>query len=153
MAETVFSTGVACRACGVTASHRRVTGHILHCLTCELKLSRTVDLIFHDTRTPRTVWFQEARRMATNKNVLNAKVLQRQLGIGSYQTAWAMLYRYRTPMTLAGADLLSGTAEVDETFYGGAHPRQSWVYLERRLTRQFLLLAVPIPVSWNAHLH
>lgn len=57
--------------------------------------------------------------MATTKSGLNAKALQRQLGIGSYQTAWAMLHRYRKAMGLAGTDRLSGVVEVDETFYGG----------------------------------
>lgn len=60
--------------------------------------------------------------MATTKSGLNAKALQRQLSIGSYQTAWAMLHRYRTAMELSGTDLLNGTVEVDETFYGGVTP-------------------------------
>ena len=47
--------------------------------------------------------------------------MQRLLGLGSYQTAWTMLHRFRTAMGLAGHDKLSGTVEVDETFVGGEH--------------------------------
>ena len=41
------------------------------------------------------------------------------LGLGSYQTAWAMLHRYRTAMVRPGSDRLSGEVEVDESAVGG----------------------------------
>jgi transposase-like protein len=48
--------------------------------------------------------------------------LQRVLGLGSYQTTWAMLHRFRTAMVRPGRELLSGDVEVDETFIGGVKP-------------------------------
>ena len=51
-----------------------------------------------------------------------ALTLQKLLGLGSYQTAWAMLHRYRTAMVLPGRDVLHGRVEVDETFLGGERP-------------------------------
>ena len=48
--------------------------------------------------------------------------MQRLLGLGSYQTAWAMLHRFRTAMIRPGRELLTGRAEVDETFLGGERP-------------------------------
>lgn len=45
--------------------------------------------------------------------------LQRVLGFGSYQTAWAMLHKLRTAMVRPGRDGLKGEVEVDETFVGG----------------------------------
>jgi hypothetical protein len=44
------------------------------------------------------------------------------LGIGSEQTAWAMLHRYRTAMVRPGRDRLSTIVEVDETVIGGPQP-------------------------------
>lgn len=57
--------------------------------------------------------------MTAAKNGVSAKTLHRILGFGSYQTAWAMLHRYRCAISHAGHDLLSGHVEVDETIFGG----------------------------------
>ena len=48
--------------------------------------------------------------------------LQRELEIGSYQTAWAMLHRLRRVLARPGRHRLSGTVEVDETYIGGVEP-------------------------------
>lgn len=117
-----WPTGVACSTCGVIGPMSNESARVTRCLSCGARVSRTAGTIFQDTRTPLTLWFQAAWLMATMKSGLNAKALQRQLGIGSYQTAWAMLHRYRTAMGLSGTDLLNGTVEVDETFYGGVTP-------------------------------
>ena len=45
------------------------------------------------------------------------------LGIGSEQTAWAMLHRYRTAMVRPGRDRLGTIVEVDETVIGGPAAR------------------------------
>lgn len=44
------------------------------------------------------------------------------LGLGSYQTAWAMLHRYRAAMVRPGRERLGGEVEVDETYVGGEEP-------------------------------
>ena len=49
------------------------------------------------------------------KHGVSALGLQRILGLGSYQTAWAWLHNNGAP----SRDLLSGEVEVDETFLGG----------------------------------
>ena len=45
--------------------------------------------------------------------------LQRVLGLGSYETAWAWLHKLRRAMVRPGRERLSGDVEVDETFVGG----------------------------------
>ena len=42
--------------------------------------------------------------------------------LGSYQTAWAMLHRYRSVMVRPGRDRLHGDGEVDESHLGGPTP-------------------------------
>src|SRR5665647_3866647 len=42
--------------------------------------------------------------------------------LGSYQTAWVMLHRYRTVMVRPARDRLRGDVEVDESFLGGPEP-------------------------------
>jgi transposase-like protein len=68
------------------------------------------------------VWFAAAWSLTTQKNGISALGLQRVLGLGSYQTAWAMLHRFRTAMVRPGRELLSGNVEVDEVFIGGVKP-------------------------------
>jgi hypothetical protein len=42
--------------------------------------------------------------------------LQRLLGVGSYETAWACLQKLRRAMVRPGRDRLIGEVEVDETY-------------------------------------
>ena len=44
--------------------------------------------------------------------------LQQELGLGSYKTAWTWLHKLRRAMVRPGRDRLSGTVEVDETYWG-----------------------------------
>jgi transposase-like protein len=55
----------------------------------------------------------------TQKTGLSAKGLQRELGLGSYQTGWLMLQKLRQAMVRLGREKLSGTLEIDETYLGG----------------------------------
>lgn len=68
------------------------------------------------------MWFAAAWQMTSQKHGISAHGLKRVLGIGSEQTAWAMLHRYRTAMVRPGRDRLSTIVEVDETFIGGPQP-------------------------------
>jgi hypothetical protein len=42
--------------------------------------------------------------------------------LGSIQTAWAMLHRYRSVMVRPGRDRLRSDVEVDESYLGGPEP-------------------------------
>jgi transposase-like protein len=75
--------------------------------------------MFQDTRTPLTVWFRAMWWVTSQKNGVSALGLQRVLGLGSYQTAWAWLHKLRRAMVGPGRDRLSGRVEVDETYVGG----------------------------------
>lgn len=108
-----------CAHCGVVSPPREVTGRVWRCPACKARVSRTAGTIFQDTRTPLTTWFQAAGELCMDKGGVSALTLQRRLELGSYQTAWAMLHRYRSAMGLAGREKLSGRVEVDETVLGG----------------------------------
>jgi len=86
------------------------------------RVSRTAGTIFQDTRTPLTVWFSAGWYMTADPGGVAALTMQKLLGLGSYQTAWTMLHRYRTAMVRPGREVLSGRVEVDETFLGGERP-------------------------------
>ena len=90
------------------------------CSSCGSRTSVTAGTIFDRTRTPLTVWFAACWQFASGKDGISAMSLKRILEIGSYQTAWAMLHRFRSVLVRPGRDRLKGTVEVDETMGGWA---------------------------------
>ena len=53
--------------------------------------------------------------MTTDKRGVSALLLQRQLGLSSYETAWMMLHKLRRAMVNAAGEPLRGEVEVDDT--------------------------------------
>lgn len=116
-----WPAGFRCPSCGCTTCWELSRGE-RRCTDCRRRVSRTAGTIFQDTRTPLTVWFAAAWHLTTQKNGMSALGLKRVLGLGSYQTAWAMLHRYRTAMVRPGRERLNGDVEADESFFGGVKP-------------------------------
>jgi transposase-like protein len=108
--------GFCCPACGVSDTPGRATRGRLICRGCRYQCSVTAGTIFDKTRTPLRVWFAAAWYLTSQKQGVSALGLQRVLGLNSYQTAWAILHRFRRAMVRPGRDLLSGTVEVDEAY-------------------------------------
>lgn len=89
------------------------------CGACKYQVSVTVGTIFQDSRLPLTLWFRAMWYITSQKNGMSAQGLQQVLGLGSYETAWALLHKLRRAMIRPGRDRLRGTVEVDETYLGG----------------------------------
>jgi len=113
-----WPTGFRCPSCGA-AKAWSVRSGLWQCAGCNRQASVTAGTIFQDTHTPLTVWFRAMWWVTTQKNGVSALGLQRVLGLGSYQTAWAWLHKLRRAMVRPGRDRLTGTVEVDETYWGG----------------------------------
>ena len=92
------------------------------CGGCDRKVSVTAGTIFDKTRTPLTVWFAIAWRIIGDKVGVSAIQVQREMELGSIQTAWMILHRFRSAMVLPGRDRLRGDVEVDESILGGHEP-------------------------------
>lgn len=89
------------------------------CGACKYQVSVTAGTIFQDSHLPLTLWFRAMWYITSQKNGMSAQGLQRVLGLGSYETAWALLHKLRRAMIRPGRDRLRGTVEVDETYWGG----------------------------------
>ncbi len=96
-----------------------MAGGWLRCRACRKQTSLTAGTIFEGTRKPLRMWFLAMWFVTSQKNGVSALGLQRELGLGSYETAWTWLHKLRRAMVRPGRDLLSGTIEVDETYVGG----------------------------------
>src|SRR5271157_2154213 len=99
--------GFRCSHCGDTKAWPLRLG-LWQCAGCGYQVSVTAGTIFQDTRTPLTVWFRAMWWVTSQKNGVSALGLQRVLGLGSYQTAWAWLHKLRRAMVRPGRDRLSG---------------------------------------------
>ena len=115
--------GFVCPDCG-RSGWRLGDGRFM-CSACGARTSVTAGTIFDRTRTPLTVWFIACWYFATAKDGISALSLKRVLEIGSYQTVWAMLHRFRSVLVRPGRERLIGTVEVDETYIGGEEPALS----------------------------
>src|ERR1017187_6991978 len=79
---------------------------------------------------PLVSWFAAIWYVVNQKQGVSALGLQRVLGLGSYETAWAWLHKLRRAMVLPGRELLAGAVEVDEgelhrgASYRGRGPRR-----------------------------
>jgi transposase-like protein len=58
--------------------------------------------------------------MTTDKRGVSALLLQRQLGLQRYETAWMMLHKLRRAMVNVVGEPLHGEVEIDDTWVGGA---------------------------------
>jgi transposase-like protein len=92
--------GFVCPRCGCRDDPYRADRARLICRACRLQCTVTSGTIFDKTRTPLKVWLAAAWYLTSQKSGVSALGLQRVLGLGSYQTAWTMLHRFRRAMEL-----------------------------------------------------
>lgn len=141
LARLRWRHGFVCPACGVQAAPYRASRRRLLCCHCRHQTSVTTDTIFDKTRTPLRVWLAGAWYMTNQKPGVSALGLQRVLGLGSYQTAWTMLHRFRRAMVRPERVKLQGLVEVDET-YLAITDRQSGLAHQRKSRTAKALIAV-----------
>lgn len=113
-----YPKGYNCESCS-SLEHWINTRNVFICKNCRRESSITSGTLFHKSRLPLTVIFRAMWWIVAQKNGVSAEGLQRILGIGSYETAWTWLHRFRRVMVLADREKLSGMVEVDETLVGG----------------------------------
>lgn len=109
--------GFICPACDGRGGWRTATSRWM-CSGCGRQTSVTAGTIFHRIRTPLSTWFAAIWFITSQKNGMSAQSLQRVLGFGSYETAWAWMHKLRRAMVRPERELLSGVVELDEVFIG-----------------------------------
>ncbi len=87
---------------------------------CRKPFTVTVGTVMESSHITIRQWVIAFALMCSSKKGISALQLQRNLGLGSYQSAWHLAHRIRLAMNEDPMlKLLSGTVEVDETFVGG----------------------------------
>ena len=111
--------GFVCSRCGGRRAYEFTRQRRWQCAGCRRQVSLTAGTILHNTKTPLTVWFWAAYLMTTDKRGLSALLLQRQLALSRYETAWLLLHKFRRAMVNLAHQPLRGEVQVDETWVGG----------------------------------
>lgn len=117
--------GPICINCGCVDGVYHLQGKstrpgLLKCRECKAQFSVTVDTVMEDTHLPLSLWAKAFHLMASSKKGVSALQIQRQLGIGSYRTAWHLCHRIRYAMEAdIKPGMLKGQVQVDECYVGG----------------------------------
>ena len=85
------------------------------CRHCRRQTSVRAGTIMHGSKIALTVWFWAAYLIATHSNGISAFQLWRQLGLGSYKSAWLLSAKLRRAMADPERNPLSDLVEIDET--------------------------------------
>ena len=120
LAQSRWPDGFSCPNCGCIEAYLLPKRRLWQCKGCGKQTSPTAGTVLHRTRVPLQLWFHAAYLVSTMTPGLSAVQLQRQLGVGVYETAWTMLHRLRRAMLRPRRDRIGGRVEVDECFIGGS---------------------------------
>ena len=112
----------AALGCGHGAAYHHQKRLIEECAGCGKQHSLLAGTIFEQTKTGLARWFLAIWLVTSSKGGISAMELQRQMGFGSYQTAWSWLHKIRKAMVRPERGPLSERVEADETLVGGAKP-------------------------------
>ena len=135
-----WAEGFRCPQCGGQSAWRTARGQF-RCAQCQRQTSPTAGTIFEGTRKPLRTWFLAMWYVTSQKHGVSALGLQRVLGLGSYQTAWAWLHKLRRAMVRPGRNRLTGEVEVDETYVGGVEAN---VVGRKTIKKSIVAIAVEI---------
>ena len=122
----LWPQGPVCPRCGLVNEATLMCGKshrpgLYNCAPCDKPFTVTIGTVFERSHVPLHKWLYAAHLMAASKKGISAAQLHRQLGFGSYRTAWFVAMRLREAMRDTGSDFLGGegkVVEADETYYG-----------------------------------
>jgi transposase-like protein len=118
--------GRSCPHCGTVGNSTLLKGKstrpgLYKCKDCRKPFTATMGTIYERSHIPLHKWLLATHLMVSSKKGISALQLHRNLGFGSYRTAWFMAHRIReamksgdtTPMGQGGGDVFA-----DETYFG-----------------------------------
>src|SRR3954454_18833204 len=120
--------GPICPHCGVVGNATEMKGKstrpgVYKCKDCRKQFTATVGTLYERSHIPIHKWLLATRLLCASKKSMSAHQLWRQLGFGSYRTAWFMAHRIREGMREAHIPESMGGegkfVEADETYVGG----------------------------------
>ena len=120
LAACRWPDGFICLRCKHRRAYAIAKQRRWQCAACRNQVSLTSGTVLHNTKISLALWFWAAYLMTTDKRGISALLLQRQLGLRRYETAWMMLHKLRRAMVNMAREPLHGKTEIDDTWIGGA---------------------------------
>lgn len=121
--SALWPSGPVCPHCGSKkmweVKNASARDGVYKCGKCRKEYSVTVGTVMHGSHIPLRQWLIAFHLMTSSKKGVSALQLQRNLGLGSYKSAWHLAHRIRLSMNESPFLKLKGTVEVDETYVGG----------------------------------
>lgn len=118
LAGLKWGDGFRCRKCGHGNSCKGVPAGSLQCTSCNYTESPTANTLFHMVKFDLVKAFHIVYFVATNKKGITSTELARKLDLRQ-KTCWAFKRKVMKAMKSSGNHPITGTAEVDETVFGG----------------------------------
>ena len=121
-----WANGVTCPLCGSVNVMRmggKTQAGMFLCRDCRDKFTCRTGTVMERSHIPLHKWLLALHLMASSKKGISALQLQRNLGLGSYKSAWFLAMRCREAMGIAPeAGPMGGegrVVEADTTYVGG----------------------------------
>lgn len=125
---TKYKDGYACPKCGSVHKgiyHQKYNHRFLYCNNCKSEFSALKGTIFENTHLDLRMWLYAMNLVLVSRKGISALQLKRELGMGSYQSAWRMLQQVRKAMEKEEyKETSAAVVEIDETYVGGK-PRKN----------------------------
>ncbi len=125
---TKYKDGYVCPKCGSVHKgiyHQKYNHRFLYCNNCKSEFSALKGTIFENTHLDLRMWLYAINLVLVARKGISALQLKRELGMGSYQSAWRMLHQIRKAMEKEEyKETFEAVVEIDETYVGGK-PRKN----------------------------
>ncbi len=109
---------LVCPKCESDNKFKRVEGRRSYfCPNCAFQLYPTKDTVFEKSTTSLLDWFLIIYMQCTTRNGVSAKEIERTLNV-YYKTALRMAHQIKILMADKKLSQLSGTVQIDETYFG-----------------------------------
>jgi transposase-like protein len=136
-----WPNGVTCAHCD-SANVYRLNGQstrpgLFECRDCKGHFTVTVGTVMEDSHLSLSQWAKAFHLMASSKKGMSALQLQRNLGLGSYRTAWFLAHRIREAMRCEPiSGMLQNEVQVDESWVGGKPRRHTPAQMGKGITKK-----------------
>ena len=120
---TKYKDSYVCPKCGCIHKgiyHQNYDRRKLYCNNCKSEFSALKGTIFENTHLDLRMWLYAMNLVIISRKGISALQLKRELGMGSYQSAWRMLHQIRKAMEKEEyKETFEAIVEIDETYVGG----------------------------------
>lgn len=125
---TKYKDGYVCPKCGSIHKgiyHQKYNHRFMYCNNCKSEFSALKGTVFENTHLDLRMWLYAMNLVLVSRKGISALQLKRELGMGSYQSAWRMLQQIRKAMEKEEyKETFEAVVEIDETYVGGK-PRKN----------------------------